>query len=66
MTMSDFTFKPMTVADVADYIGVSKQMVYKMVRQNRIGGVIRFGSIVRFDRTKLDAWILDELMGGDS
>jgi excisionase family DNA binding protein len=64
--MSEFAFKPMTVKDVADYLGISVQMVYKMVRLNRIGGVIRFGSMVRFDRTQLDAWILDELMGGKS
>lgn len=49
--------KLLTVDDVADHLGVPKSTVYEAVRQNRIGGIVRIGRMVRFDPDKLEAWI---------
>lgn len=49
--------KLLTAADVANRLDVPKSTVYEAVRQNRIGGIVRLGRIVRFDPEKLEAWI---------
>lgn len=63
--MSDYTFRPMTVTEVSEYLGISRQMIYKLIRANNIGGVIRFGTVIRFDRAKLDQWIQSQFKVGD-
>ena len=44
----------------ADYVmrrsGLSKPGVYLLARQGRLGGVVRVGRNVRFDRAKFEAW----------
>ena len=36
--------------------GLSKPGVYLLARQGRIGGVVRVGRTVKFDRVKFEAW----------
>lgn len=45
------------VADVAERLGISESAVYEAARQNRIGGVVRIGRRLRFDRDLVEAWI---------
>lgn len=49
----------MTVTEVAEYIGKTKQAVYHMVSQNSIPHKY-IGHKLRFDREQIDRWI-DEL-----
>lgn len=49
--------KLLTVDAVAQRLDVPKSTVYEAARQNRIGGVVRFGRIVRFDPERFEAWL---------
>ncbi len=40
-------------------LGKSRAGVYLMVREGRIGGVVRTGRNVRFDRERFDRWYLE-------
>ena len=46
-----------TVDYVANRMDVPKSTVYEAVRQNRIGGIVRLGRIVRFEPEKFEEWI---------
>ena len=50
------------VPDVAALMEVPESTVYDLARQKRIGGMVRFGRRIRFDRAKFERW-LDE--GGE-
>lgn len=50
------------VPDVAALMEVPESTVYDLARQKRIGGMVRFGRRIRFDRDKFERW-LDE--GGE-
>lgn len=49
--------KLLTAAAVAERLDVPKSTVYEAARQNRIGGVVRLGRVLRFDPLKFDAWL---------
>jgi excisionase family DNA binding protein len=49
--------KLITVEEAAERCNIPVSTLYEMARQNRIGGVVRFGRRVRFDEVKLEAWI---------
>ena len=51
------------VSDVALLMDVPTSTVYDLARQKRIGGMIRFGRHIRFDRDVLERWLEQ---GGDS
>ena len=48
----------LTVQEVAGYIGVSKDFVYKLVRQKDIP-FVRIGSRVLFKRASIESWLSD-------
>ncbi len=50
------------VPDVARLMEVPESTVYDLARQKRIGGMVRFGRRIRFDKAKFERW-LDE--GGE-
>lgn len=50
------------VPDVAVLMEVPESTVYDLARQKRIGGMVRFGRRIRFDKAKFERW-LDE--GGE-
>ena len=45
------------VPDVAALMEVPASTVYDLARQKRIGGVVRFGRHIRFDREVLERWL---------
>lgn len=49
----------MTVKELADYIGVSTDLVYKMVRLNEIP-FIRVGKRFLFRQETVDNWMRDQ------
>lgn len=49
--------KLMTAQAIAERLGVPKSTVYEGARQNRIGGVVRVGRLVRFDPARFEAWL---------
>lgn len=51
------------VPDVAELMDVPASTVYDLARQKRIGGMVRFGRHIRFDKDKLEAWLAS---GGES
>jgi len=42
---------------IAERLDVPISTIYEAARQNRIGGLVRFGRKVRFDPDKFDAWL---------
>lgn len=51
--MSD---KWLTVKEVAEYLKLSTDLIYKFAQQGKIP-VSRIGSQWRFDREEIDAWV---------
>lgn len=49
--------KLLTVDAVAKRMDVPKSTIYEAARQDRIGGVVRLGRIVRFDPVKFESWL---------
>lgn len=45
------------VLDVAALMDVPASTVYDLARQKRIGGIVRFGRHIRFDRDELERWL---------
>lgn len=45
------------VPDVAQLMGVPASTVYDLARQKRIGGIVKFGRHIRFDKEKLERWL---------
>lgn len=45
------------VPDVAVLMDVPTSTVYDLARQKRIGGMVRFGRHIRFDRDALERWL---------
>lgn len=50
------------VEDLARYLGISKWMIYKYVK-NRGIPFIPFGRLVRFDRMEIDKWAQKRMVG---
>ena len=49
----------LTTDEVATILNIPKSTVYQAAKENRVGGLVRFGRKVRFDPGKLRQW-LDE------
>lgn len=45
------------VAEVAAWVGLPKSTIYDLARENRIGGIVRFGRRLLFDVDELERWI---------
>ena len=45
------------VPDVAALMDVPESTVYDLARQKRIGGIVRFGRHIRFDRDEFERWL---------
>jgi excisionase family DNA binding protein len=50
------TDKWLTVKEVADYLKLSTDLIYKFAQQGRIP-VSKIGNQWRFDREEIDAWV---------
>lgn len=50
------TKQTMTVAEAANYIGVSKDLIYQSVRENTIPN-IKLGRRILFRKSALDNWM---------
>lgn len=48
-----------TIEEVASYLKVSKETVYKMAQQNKIPAT-KVGNQWRFNRTTIDKWLQDQ------
>ncbi len=46
----------MTVIEVAEYLRINPQTVYRKAKSGEIP-VIRIGRVIRFRRTELEAWL---------
>lgn len=56
--MSGPTRRKLLTADaVAERLDVPKSSVYEAARQNRIGGVVRLGRVLRFDPDRFEVWL---------
>lgn len=53
----------LTVLEVAEYLGVSKDTIYIMAREKRIPH-FRIGSRVLFKRNAIDEWIESQMIEG--
>lgn len=42
---------------MAAWIGLPKSTIYDLARENRIGGIVRFGRRLLFDVDELERWI---------
>lgn len=51
------TRKLLTAEAVAERLDVPKSTIYEAARQNRIGGVVRLGRVLRFDPEKFEVWL---------
>lgn len=51
------TRKLLTTETVAERLDVPKSTIYEAARQNRIGGVVRLGRVLRFDPEKFEQWL---------
>jgi excisionase family DNA binding protein len=49
--------KLLTADEVAKFLAVPLPSVYEAARQNRIGGIVRFGRKLRFDPLKFERWL---------
>lgn len=49
--------KLLTAEAVAERLDVPKSTIYEAARQNRIGGVVRLGRVLRFDPAKFEQWL---------
>ena len=49
----------LTTEEVAAILNLPRSTVYAAAKENRVGGLVRFGRKVRFDPVKLRSW-LDE------
>jgi excisionase family DNA binding protein len=47
----------LSVDEVADILRVSRHRVYQLAREGRMGGTIRMGRQLRFDRGRLSDWL---------
>ena len=55
----------MDVGEVAEYLGISKWMIYKYIKNREIP-FIPFGRLVRFDRLVVDKWAEKRMVRGFS
>ena len=56
-TKETIQLKLITAEAASKRCGIPLSTIYDMARENRIGGVVRFGRAIRFDSDKLEAWI---------
>lgn len=56
-TAPDRARKLITAEAIAERLDVPKSTIYEAARQNRIGGVVRLGRVLRFDPEKFEQWL---------
>lgn len=47
----------MTVKETAQYLGVSKELIYKLIKAGDFAPVLRVGRSIRIQKPKLMEWI---------
>jgi len=47
------------INEASEYLGIPKGSLYKMVWQRKLPFVVRVGRSLRFDKEKIDKWILE-------
>ena len=50
------------INEASEYLGIPKGSLYKMVWQRRVPFVVKIGRSLRFDREKIDKWILENTL----
>lgn len=56
--MTDFDNDPLlTVDELAAYLSISKQSVYILRHRRKAPPAIKFGGMVRFRKSAVDAWL---------
>ncbi|KIL73728.1 helix-turn-helix domain-containing protein [Bacillus badius] len=51
--------QPLTPQQIADYLGVTRETIYRMVRKNEIPH-FKIRSRIFFSKETIDAWIRDQ------
>lgn len=59
--MSDVVDGPrlMKVSEVAEWLGVHQESVYRLIRERRLPGVVRIGRTVRIREDRLLEWLAE-------
>lgn len=55
--------KYMNVQELSEYVGISKWMIYKYIKNREIP-FIPFGRLVRFDRLAVEKWAQSRMVRG--
>ena len=50
----------MTVKETAQYLGVSKELIYKLIKLGEFTPVLRVGKSIRIQKSKLEKWIEEQ------
>lgn len=50
----------MTVKEAAQYLGVSKELIYKLIKAGDFAPVLRVGRSIRIQKPKLMEWIEEQ------
>lgn len=64
MAQTDTIKRYLTVAETADYLGISRWTIYRMLKDGLIPHTSFSKRVKRFDREKIDQWLLDRTTGG--
>ncbi len=56
MTTIDTIKRYLTVQETADYLGLSKHTIYRMIKRLEIP-FTTYGRVKRFDRERVDKWV---------
>lgn len=56
METTDIMRKYLTVQQTADYLGLSKHTIYRMIKRLEIP-FTTYGRVKRFDRERVDKWV---------
>ena len=59
---TNFQSNLLDIQQVAEFLGISKDTVYKMVNQRRIP-FVKVGRLLRFERGTLEAWLQRNAFG---
>ena len=49
----------LNIKETSEYLGIPEGSLYKMVWQRRVPFVVKIGRALRFDKIKIDRWILE-------
>jgi len=50
----------MTVKETAEYLGVSKELLYRLIRDGQFSPAVKFGKTLFVRKTELEKWIEEQ------